>query len=456
MSVDFYSDQYFKGIKFSLDIGTFYKEHFNRLTIGSMIINDNVQVVIRYGNGHQIKFCGQQIKQKIDIIKNITYVNVKHSICDPYTDKNSILNKYSIGKNYSIQFNKNLVPVLGQENLKNGLIDFWYNSQVNKQGKYYTVGNPSYDPVENTFKNDLIVDTYNTAVKDLHNYSLNNKWFDENEHIKHNKNALYKHWKEYSPMTNTNNIADCKFDCGRISKTFRRKLCDIRCKPNTVANNRMANKMNHTNKCYNEAEIISYGNVINDGLYKKVGKGISNIEIPIKQKQELKNEHKYIENKYRKPDPEIWNNNVDYIEPFNVNLNRKYGQYHMYPDELNPNQDQALVKLYTGSNFTGNYLELSDGFFLMSKFNFFDKIGSMRVKPNVDVVLFDKNNDILQILKGPYEGPIFMDNIFDQIVTIHIIRKNCIEHFGKNNENNNKLFIIVILLIFCVFFGYKM
>ena len=219
MSVDFYTNIFFKGKRLSLDLGR-YKNTINNFTIGSFIINDNVKVIITYKNNDKInviKYCGPQSIQRINLIKNIQTITVEYSLCDPYTNKNSILNRYSIGKNFSIQENdvSKLKVITEQDNLTThfGFIDFWYNGQTNHQGQYYkNVG----------ISNDIYYDT-NNQNKVIHN------------HLKTPDNY---------PLLNTNNISNCKFSCSSNSNTFGRKNCTLRCKGNGLSEKRMSNKKN--------------------------------------------------------------------------------------------------------------------------------------------------------------------------------------------------------------------
>lgn len=307
MSVDFYTESYFKGVKISFDIGRFNKEYLKNIIIKSMIIHDNVQITIKSKNDNHT-FCGPQSKQLLNI-KDIEQIDIVHSICNPYTDKNSILNRYSIGKNFSIQFNKDLKKINTNNNVKNGFVDFWYNNQINNQNKYYKVSGGHVIPhfYETT-------DDYNTAVKDVHNYTLYNKWYDNNFLTDHNQKAIYNHTKEKFPLVDTNNIANCKFDCGRTSKTFRRNLCELRCQPNGQTDNRMGGKKSEATNCYDDAEQISYG--YKSGEYKHLGKGIST---NLKYKNVHYGKGEKISPHIR-PLPEIWNTNVDYIQGFDPNI----------------------------------------------------------------------------------------------------------------------------------------
>ena len=54
MSVNFYTEPFFKGLQFSLDIGKYHKHNLQKLTIGSMIINDNVEVIVAYEKNNKL------------------------------------------------------------------------------------------------------------------------------------------------------------------------------------------------------------------------------------------------------------------------------------------------------------------------------------------------------------------------------------------------------------------
>lgn len=312
MSVDFYTEPYFKGVKISFDIGTYNKDQLENIIINSMIINDNVQVVIRTKKDKFI-FCGQQSKQKIDTIDKILKIDINYSICNPYTDENSILNRYSIGKNYSIQFNKDLKKIDTDSNIKTGFIDFWYNNQINKTNQDYYV-NPLN--VNSDFYNTS--NEYNDAVKNLNNYNLYNKWYNNKKFNNHNQEVIYNHIKDNFPLSNTNNIANCKFDCGRTSDTFQRNLCELKCKPNGFNSTRLRNnKKNEATDCYKDAEQISYGYKNNKDNYKHQGKGISTkikyVNVP-KPEQQMQ--------KPSIPLPKKWDYNIQYLQGFEPNIGK--------------------------------------------------------------------------------------------------------------------------------------
>lgn len=190
MSIDLYTDLFFKGYQIPLDIGSYYPEDLHNIHIQSLVINDNVAIEIRYIKDNErrmVKLCGPQSKRIIDKIDNITSIKIYHSICDPYNDVNSILNRYTIGPNYSIKENKNIKPQ------SDGYIDFWYNNHKNR---------------ENTHK-------------------------------------YVKQYKEKYPLLRTNNIADCKLNCQRISNFYGRVNCDLNCIPN----NKLDLNKAYTNKC---------------------------------------------------------------------------------------------------------------------------------------------------------------------------------------------------------------
>jgi hypothetical protein len=418
MSVEFYTKPYFKGITFSFDIGN--HNNVKKLNIQSMIINDNVEVLIKYKNNTKT-FCGPQIKQVLSI-NNIENINIKHSICNPYTDKNSILNRYSIGKNYQIQINNNLQPISTEENIKNGLIDFWYNNQNNRHNNYYKV--------------------YNTSTSDLHDYSINNKWFnDQQQFINHNHNAIYNHTKEKYPLIDTNNVSNCHFECGRTSKTFRRNLCTLKCDPNYKVNDRTENNMTKTTKCHDDADNISYG-------YSKSNDTIKHIQKIKNNKKKKKEKTKTIKQdiQYPRPIPEVWNINTSYLDFFEPNLNEhfssinnKYKQYHMYPTN-NKNTDEALVELYSGPNYTYNYIKLSEGTHQLTKYN---TIQSIKIKNNVTVTFYTKDKELT--VNGPVNDPDF--NLSTDIQFICIKKKKIIEGFQKNKN----IYLIIIIILFLTY-----
>ena len=307
MSVELYSKPYFKGYKVKLDIGKYFD--LKEMTIGSLIINDNVELIIN----NKLKLCGQQSINKISNIDNIKSISIKYSICNPYTDKNSILNRYSIGKNYKIQFNKDLEEITEQENKKNGFVDFWYNNQTNRSNDYYSITGGHIVPHHYDTTDD-----YNTAVVDLVNYSLYNKWYDKEKYIDSSRKAVYNHLTEKYPLKNTNNIANCKFDCGRESSTFRRNYCDMNCSANGLAGRKMDNLYNKTTRCAKNTDKYYKDNKLYD--------------------------------KYK-------------IEHF--------GQYSMYPTDKQ-NENEVLLTIYNGENFEGNFLELNEGYYPIERFNFFD------------------------------------------------------------------------------------
>lgn len=272
MSVVIYTKPFYKGLKINFDIGIYNKEYLKDVVIGSMNIYDNVEVLIKCrinGKIQTIKLCGPQDKHKMDI-QHIEKIYIKYSICDPYTDVNSILNRYSIGKNFSIQHNKNLHSITEEENRKNGFIDFWYNNQINqssrrsKSDRYYTINGDHVVP--HFYETE---DDYKTAVKGEHDYVVYDRWTGGNKYLDHGKLAVYNHNKDKFPLINTNNIANCKFDCGRISNTFGRNTCELRCQPNGKAGERMSNNYNRTTSCYDEVSHGYHKNKVPNILPKK-------------------------------------------------------------------------------------------------------------------------------------------------------------------------------------------
>ena len=506
MSVDFYTEPYFKGVKISFDIGRFNKEYLANIVIGSMIIHDNVQVIIKSESGTKT-FCGPQSKQVMKNIKNLQQIDIIYSICDPYTDKNSILNRYSIGKNFSIKFNKDLKKINTKDNEKNGFVDFWYNNQTNNQNKYYKINGGHIIP--HFYETN---DDYSTAVKDVYNYSLYNKWYDNNFFADHNQEAIYNHTKEIFPLVNTNNIANCKFDCGRTSKTFRRNLCELRCQPNGQVSNRTSPRRNQATNCYDDSEQISYGYTNDGGKYKHLGKGIStNLEYNNLQKPKAEKLPPHI-----RPLPEVWNTNVDYIQGFDPNigssddskksiveyfsqddeeekinksldpvtrfLHRRYGQYYMAPEPPNPNRDITIVTIFQGINFSGNYFELSEGYYNLEQMNIFDKIRSIKIGKGIEVVLFNdnlgkypvryygKDKRIYSKLIGPFEEKALDAKLSDSIVSLCITKQNylpktnnkdsVLEHFSQANDQtilglDKNLIFVIVILVFIYFYSKK-
>lgn len=200
MSVDLYTELFFKGYQIPLDIGTYLSEDLHNINIQSIIINDNVAIEIRYNKDKKnkmINLCGPQSKQVIDKIENIQSIKIYHSICDPYYDRNSILNRYTIGPNYTIKENKDLKLI------SDGYIDFWYNTHQNME---------------------------------------NNKYV--------------KQYRETYPLLRTNNVVDCKINCKRLSNFYGRVDCDIKCIPN----NKLDLNKAYTNRCpyklYNNVDYI--------------------------------------------------------------------------------------------------------------------------------------------------------------------------------------------------------
>lgn len=174
MSVDLYTELFFKGYQIPLDIGKYLSKDLHGINIKSLIINDDVALEIKYKKNNIIKLCGPQSKQIMDTIKNIISIKIYHSICDPYYDKNSILNRYTIGPNYTIKENRNI------KSSSDGYIDFWYNTHKNRENTYQYV----------------------------------------------------KQYREKYPLLRTNNVADCKLNCKRKSNYYGRFDCDIKCIPN--------------------------------------------------------------------------------------------------------------------------------------------------------------------------------------------------------------------------------
>jgi hypothetical protein len=413
MSVELYSEPYFKGYNVKLDIGKYFD--LKEMTIGSIIINDNVELIFN----NKLKLCGQQSISKTNGIDNITSISIKHSICNPYTEKNSILNKYSIGKNYSIQFNKDLQEITEEDNKKNGFVDFWYNNQTNKANDYYSITGGHVVP--HHYENN---DDYSSAVVDLVNYSLYNKWFDKDKYIDSSRKAVYNHLKEKYPLKNTNNITNCKFDCGRESNTFRRNYCEMNCNANGLVGKRMDNNYNKVTRCNKNTDKYYKDNQ----LYKKMNK------------------------------------NKDKIEHFSDNINSKYGQYHMYPTLNNPNTDEVLVTIYNDKNFEGNFLELKEGYYPIDRFNVFNMIKSIKIKDEATVTLFndlngsypvyyyDKDKKPINVLNGPFEEHDLENKLSDAIVAFCIKKNNKSKLIEGFNNNSNILIIIIIILFGCYVF----
>jgi hypothetical protein len=174
MSVEIYTRPFFKGHKILLDIG-FYETDLPDY-IGSFIIYDNVQLEIIYIDDKKMFFCGEQIKNKLNIKIKIKSINVKHSICDPYTDINSITNKYIVGKNYSILVNTHLKPKTTEEIVNNGFLDFWYNKPI--PHNYVVQKNKEIEPIK----------PYDIFPTSISPYKINKNTSRLYEHFENNNN----------------------------------------------------------------------------------------------------------------------------------------------------------------------------------------------------------------------------------------------------------------------------
>lgn len=465
MSVELYSQPFFKGIILKLDIGKYFEHNLKGLTIGSLIINDNVQLVINYSENKKLTLCSPQIVNKMDTIDNIKSITIKHSICDPYTDKNSILNRYSIGKNFSIQFNEDLKEINPEENLKNGFVDFWYNNQTNKQSQYFKTTGGHVVPHHYSTTDD-----YNTARVDLYNYSLYNKWYDNKLHAKHGQYAVYNHLEQKFPTINTNNIANCKFDTGRNSKTFRRNYVELNCKPNGLAGQRMGNNLNMTSKCHKDVDEATY-------MYERQNGNIVKTGISLNRTNPSRNDRTTtVQNNMNDGIPSatiIPPNTGDVVEGFDdltcgddYKLNSKYKQYYMSPVENNPNRDETILTIYNGTNFTDAYLELDEGFYIVDRFNVFNNIKSLKIKEGTEVTLFNdrfgkfpityfKNGKFHNKLVGPMEESDLENKLSDAIVAICVNRTNkgIIEGFGNIITNNNLILIVAAIALLCIYYN---